>query len=440
MITHRLADFIAFTEKTAAPWQTKRLLCLSMLDWVACGIAGADEPVSRITRGLVEEEAGAKQAHVFGGHRVPVRAAALVNGTVSHALDFDDTHFAHIGHPSVAVIPAALALAEHHDVSGSVLQHAMLLGIETSIRVGIWLGRTHYQTGFHQTATAGTFGATAASARLLGLDASGTAAALGLAATRASGLQSQFGTMGKPFNAGIAAANGVEASLLIARGFEPNSSGIDTLQGFGDTHASERDVESALFELGKRWIFDGIHHKFHACCHGLHATLEAIANYDRPQLDDIVSVSVATHPRWLTVCNQSKPSTGLGAKFSFRLVVALALLGYDTASPETFRDELCFNPDVLTLRDRVAVAGCSGLSETQAQVEIAHKKNEMHKMFYDLDSPMSLSERETRIFAKAATLVGEERASKLWDIIKKQSDPSEIGLLIRASETRHKSH
>ena len=155
-ITRHLSVFASETPAARIPETALRMMQLSFLDWAAVGIAGRDEPVSRITREMVLDEGGAPRATLIGhGARVPARAAALSNGATSHALDYDDTHFAHIGHPSVAVIPAALAVAEQSGADGAALQEAALIGVEASIRVGVWLGRNHYQTGFHQTTTAG---------------------------------------------------------------------------------------------------------------------------------------------------------------------------------------------------------------------------------------------------------------------------------------------
>ena len=251
------------------------MMRLSLFDWAAGAIPGRDEPVARIVRDMVLAEAGAGVATVIGGGRAPARGAALAGGTASHALDYDDTHFDHIGHPSVAVIPAALAVAEQTGVDGAAFLEACLVGAELSIRLGVWLGRAHYQPGFHQTATAGAFGATAAAGRLLRLSADRMAHGLGLAATRAAGLKSQFGTMGKPFNAGIAAATGVEAALLAHAGFVSNPEALETEQGFGPTHAGEANAV-ALDGLGRSWRFETVSHKFHACCHGTHAAIEAI--------------------------------------------------------------------------------------------------------------------------------------------------------------------
>ena len=116
-ITLQLAEFAAQTQTRDLPVAALRMMQLSMLDWAAVGVAGRDEPVARITRNLVLDEGGAPQAGLIGHPgRVPARAAALANGATSHALDYDDTHFAHIGHPSVAVIPAALAVGEGDEV------------------------------------------------------------------------------------------------------------------------------------------------------------------------------------------------------------------------------------------------------------------------------------------------------------------------------------
>jgi len=429
MITETLAAFVAETSAQSVPEKTKEMLRLSMLDWAACGIAGVDEPVAQACRALAEDEGGAAQAHVFGGGRVPARTAALVNGATSHALDYDDTHFAHIGHPSVAVFPAALAMAEREGADEAALQHAALLAIEVSIRVGVWLGRDHYQHGFHQTGTAGAFGAAAAAARLLGFDAARVAATFGLVATRASGLKAQFGTMGKPFNAGIAASNGVEAASLVAQGMAGNPMGLEVAQGFGPTHRGMADP-SALDGLEEVWLMDTISHKFHACCHGLHATLEALDGMNRPAVSDVQKVEITTHPRWMSVCNQPAPTEGLGAKFSYRMVAAMALLGHDTAALDSYSDALCADRDVVALRDRVSVVEDDALSEMQARVAVTLKEGTVLTAYHDLDAPIALADRENRLRTKAEALVGPEKAQDLWRAINAPESAAQFGTLI----------
>ena len=142
----------------------------SLLDWMTCGIAGAGEPVATKLRSLAAQEGGQGVSSLIGGGSAPARMAALLNGATSHALDYDDTHFAHIGHLSVAIYPAALSVAEEIDASAKALVAAFLVGAEAAIRIGLVLGRSHYTQGFHQTATAGAFGATLAAGRLYGLN------------------------------------------------------------------------------------------------------------------------------------------------------------------------------------------------------------------------------------------------------------------------------
>ncbi|SMX35144.1 MmgE/PrpD family protein [Actibacterium lipolyticum] len=419
-ITEAISSFAI----NATPADSARaMMRLSLLDWAACGIAGQQEPVARLTRALGLEDGGTGEASVFGtATRLPARAAALINGATSHALDYDDTHFAHIGHPSVAVIPAALAVAEGTGAKGDAFLDAVLVGVEVSVRVGTWLGRAHYQAGFHQTATAGAFGATVAACRLLGCDAAQTAHAVGLTATRASGLKSQFGTMGKPYNAGIAASNGVEAALLAARGFIANPVGLEGAQGFGPTHCGEA-VEAALDGLGAEWLFEGISHKFHACCHGTHAMLEAIGALDQTDPDNIARVTVTTHPRWLTVCNLSAPQTGLEAKFSYRLTAAMALSGYDTGALSSFSDALCVDPKLTALRDKVVVLTDETLAETATRVVVERGDGTSVSARFDLDTPIALDVRRGKLRAKAISLLGADREGRLWGAVSNTTGP-----------------
>ncbi|SHM19889.1 2-methylcitrate dehydratase PrpD [Roseovarius litoreus] len=419
-LTDRLAQF-ALTDPRHLPESAKRIMALSLIDWMGCAIAGRDEAVSHVVRRLAQDEGGTPQAHLVGGGQAPARMAALVNGTISHALDYDDTHFAHIGHPSVAVVPSALAIAERCDADGAALQDAALIGAELSVRVGLWLGRGHYETGFHQTATAGAFGAAAAAGRLLGFDADQMAATLGLVATRASGLKAQFGTMGKPFNAGIAASNGVEAALLVANGLVPNPA---ALKDFGASHAGS-NMSDALEDIGNKWTFEDVSHKFHACCHGLHAALEAFAEV-APERQDIAAITVHTHPRWLSVCNQPDPQTGLGCKFSFRAVLAMAMAGHDTSRLETFSDGFAQAPELVALRDRVKVVGDESVSETGTHLVLRMNDGSEKRVAHDLLAPMTVETRRAKIMAKGTALMGSARAERVARLVEGRDAPSSL--------------
>ncbi len=403
-----LAAFAA----TAQPSETALdMMRLSLMDWAACGLAGVSEPLAKILRDKGLGEGGAPQASVIGGGKLPAPRAALINGAISHALDYDDTHFAHIGHTSVGVIPAALAIAEAEGASLEAFLDACLIGSEAAVRVGVWLGRDHYQVGYHQTATAGAFGATLAALRLMGADPAQVVGALGLASTKAAGLKAQFGTMGKPLNAGLAAETGVEAATWAMAGLTSTNAG---LRAFGATHHGMADA-TAFDGLGEVWRMEAVSHKFHACCHGLHAMLEAMGQIDVAAAD-VAAVQITTHPRWMTVCNQPAPTTGLAAKFSYAQTAAMALLGIDTSAIASFTDEIANAPDVVALRTRVAVQADPDLTEMQAEVRIVLHDGTHMDATYDLAAPLPMTQRAEKLRRKAVGLLGDMRADALWSV------------------------
>jgi 2-methylcitrate dehydratase PrpD len=406
-ITDQLVKF-----RTAeVPEEAAAMTRLSLFDWAACGIAGADAAEFAAFRRAQMIEDG--PAHVFGGEALGAAAAALLNGTLSHALDYDDTHFAHIGHPSVAVLPCVMALAETLAIPLTDAIDAATIGVEASILTGVWLGRAHYQIGYHQTATAGAFGATLAAARLLDLDKHQTRHALGLCASMASGVKAQFGTMAKPLNAGLAARTGVEAALWAQAGITAAADGLDGPSGFGPTHHGE----AAEIKLPRKdWQISTISHKYHACCHGLHAMLEALAAADIAP-DRIAGIRIRTHPRWMSVCNIAAPKTGLEVKFSYAHTAAMTLLSHGTSAISNFSDEVARDPQICALRDRIEVVEDEGLSETQAQVTLTLDSGEVRRLRHDLLAPMSLETRSKKLRIKVSALLGDAREQALWEAV-----------------------
>lgn len=395
-----------------APDVARAVMRLSLLDWAGCALAGRNEAVARLLRAQVADAAGGSGAvTVIGGGRAAPAQAALVGGATSHALDYDDTHFAHIGHPSVAVLPAALAVAEARGRDLDAMCDAALRGAEASVRAGLWLGRGHYQQGFHQTATAGSFGAALAAGLLMGLGAERLRTALGLASTLASGLKNQFGTMGKPLNAGLAARAGVEAAQWAAAGMSSADDGLAGPQGFGETHhGAAAAVPPAP---GGGWWIERVSHKFHACCHGLHAAIEALNTLRGPDPDAVARVIIATHPRWLRVCNIVAPRSGLECKFSYTQVAAMSLTGRDTAAVGSFDDACAADPVLTALRARVEVVGDDTLAETQARVVVHGRDGAQRTARHDIAEPLPLDDRQARVEAKCAALTGSRTAAQL---------------------------
>ena len=395
---------------------------MSMIDWCGVAYAAKEEPVSKIVTKLIDEEQTKGLSRLISnGKEVSAKSAAFVNGTIGHALDYDDTHFLFTGHPTASAFPTALALGEELGSSIDEIMLAYMCGVEISTRLGHILGYSHYNKGFHQTATSGAFGATLVASKLLKLDAKQIENALGIVSTRASGLKSQFGTMGKPFHAGIAASNGIEAAKLSKLGFVSCENGIECNQGFLKTHAWDETLpEAAINGLGKDFLFPEIKYKFHACCHGLHAFLEALdelktKNNFNP--DSIEKISIQTQPSWLQVCNINSPKTGLEAKFSYRLTAAMSLHGVDTGKLDSYNDEICFDEKIVETRDKVEVIPNDKMTNTEALIELKDG-TEIYKNSHDLNNKIENELLQKKILTKSSSLLSDKLSNEIFDLFK----------------------
>lgn len=407
-----LLDLALMPERAIAE-SARRMARFSLFDWIVCGRAGRSEPLSGALCALAAAEGGAQEAAIFGGGRYPARLAALVNGAVSHALDYDDTHFAHVGHPSVGIYPAALSAGELSDASAAAVADAFLIGAEASVRIGLTLGPAHYNRGFHQTATAGAFGATIAAGRLLGVDRKAMRVALGLAATRASGLKSQFGTMGKPYNAGIAASNGVECARLAALGFTSADDGIYGPQGFLPTHTDKEGAGAWDAPPPETFLFEDVKYKLHACCHGTHAMIEALAgaadSVGHPvRAADVRSLHLRTSPRWLKVCDIKQPRTGLEVKFSYNWLAGMVFEGISTASDRAYADALAGDGRLAAFARKVTVSGDDAIGDMQADCRLELEDGTVLHLVHDLSLRLPDQRIELALREKARGLIGAE--------------------------------
>ena len=399
---------------------------MSILDWCGVAYAAKKEPVSKIVSEMVKEENGVNQARLITtGHRVSARGAALANGATGHALDYDDTHFLFVGHPTASALPTALALGEELGSSLEELLLAYMTGVEVSTRIGHILGYSHYNSGFHQTATTGSFGSTIVASKLLNLSEDETINALGLVSTRASGIKSQFGTMGKPYHAGMAASNGIEAAKLSKLGFISREDGMECDQGFFLTHGWDKKLPNRAVEnLGSDFLFPEIKYKFHACCHGLHSFLEALEELKQENNfnpETIEEIAIETNPSWLKVCNIEKPKTGLEAKFSYKLTAAMSIYGKDTADLDTYCDEICFDDNMNGIRDKVKVIPNDQLTNTQSLISIKDGTKDIANK-HDLSDKIDQKILETKILNKSVSLLSEIKSNEISSMLNSASN------------------
>lgn len=329
-----------------------------LLDWVGVAVAGSAEPVTALVRAEVLEEGGRPRATLLGtGERVNLAQAALVNGTASHALDFDDVSEAMGGHPSVVVFPGLLALAEDAEIDGRSFLTAFVAGYEAGCRVGRLVAPSHYDAGWHATGTVGTFSAAAAAAWALSLDEDQWHMALGIAGTQAAGLKSMFGTMCKPLHAGKATANGLLAARLAQRGVTAHPEVLDVAQGFAATQSTSIDPDRAIDLGADHYDLRDNLFKFHAACYFTHSSIDALADLVATQglgPDRVANVELYVPPGHLAACNIPEPVTPLEAKFSLRFTAAQALAGTGTGR-SAYSEAAVRDPQLVSLRDRVTV-------------------------------------------------------------------------------------
>jgi 2-methylcitrate dehydratase PrpD len=421
--------------ETARTWARQ-----CVLDYVGCGIAGSSDELVAILLAEMREQGGNEVASVLGhAERLPAASAALVNGAASHALDFDDVNLAMPGHPSVAILPALLALAEQTGSSGADVLSAFVAGYELQCRIGRTIAPGHYDgLGFHATATIGSFGSAAACAHLLGLDAEKFVTALGIAGTQAAGLKSMFGTMCKPLHAGKAAYHGLMAARLAARGFTSRTDVIECGQGFAATHSPDFNPRRAFGTPPNGWWIANNLFKYHASCYMTHAAIESARKLLEQHgfvPDQIETVSVRLDEVCGRICNIQEPTTGLEAKFSLRLTTAMGLAGVDTSRLSTYSEAVAADPVLVGLRDKVALDFRSGLPNTFSEIQLSLRDGAKFTARHDAGIPASdVARQGERLQAKFAALVdpvlGTDKAARLiGDIGRLDALPNVRGLM-----------
>src|SRR5499427_1545509 len=262
-LTARVAEFVVETQLSDIPKETIELGKKSILDGLGLALSGSKSETAGLVQKFVKGlGCGAGGASVLGfGVKMPARFAALANGISIHVDDYDDTQLASakdrvyglLVHPTVCVLPAALATAEVGSLSGKDLLVAYQVGGEVECKIAEAISPRHYEDGFHSTGTCGVFGGAAAVAKLRGLNLERTLWTLGIAGSRSSGLRENFGTMMKPFQAGHATESGVVAADLAALGWTGAEQILEAQRGFFHAYGGSHDPSVIIERLGKPW-------------------------------------------------------------------------------------------------------------------------------------------------------------------------------------------
>jgi 2-methylcitrate dehydratase PrpD len=418
-LTHALGEFVARRIEPSA--DAMRIARSGFIDTVATMTAGSAEPVVTAVRALVRDRrsAVAEASILLGGELAASADAALINGTSAHALDYDDVALG--GHPSTVLVPAILAEAESLGVSGVDVMHAYIVGYEVWAELAARDPDPYHEKGWHPTATLGTIGAAAAVAHLHHLPVDACRNAIALAASMASGLVANFGTMTKPLHAGRAAASGIDAVRLTRLGLTASPDALEHHAGFLAA-LSPRGRANRSDPVGGngnrlRIVDSGLSIKRYPMCYAAHRAIDGVLDLvaaNDLDADDVVEARVTIGATQASMLRNHAPANALEAKFSIEFGVASALVarsvGLRELTVEFVRrarvqramtkvrmqtvDTRCPIEPVFALADRVVLELGSGRTLDSGEIRFARGNAKL---------PLAASDLEAKFFECAGT-------------------------------------
>jgi 2-methylcitrate dehydratase PrpD len=440
--TRTLAAWVAALRYEDIPSDVTALAKRHILDTLAVAWAATRADSVEAVRQFAVGQGGSAQATMWGfGDRLPVPQAALINGMLAAALDFDSLHDRATVHPDAVVLPAALALGEYKRASGRELIVALVAGNEIMVRLGL-AARSH--PGWFYSSVFGVFGAAAASARLLRLGAPGVLHAIGIAMSQAAGTQQPLleRCLAKRLQTAFAARNGVEAALLAQCGITGPAQPLEGACGIARLYA-DLDWKMLTDGLGARYEIRGLALKKYASCMCNHAPIEAaleLAAAHDVQPANIESIAVTVSPfmnRLVGAPFSPGDSPQVAAQFSVQYSVASALLRRRFDAVDISTAQVC-QPEVLTLAAKVRVMVDDGAGKfVPAVLAVRMKDGTTHESRVDTlpGTPASpLSEAEVRrkalaCFEGAASPMSRPRADALIESIDSLDLCTDVGSL-----------
>lgn len=448
--TRQLLTFCCTLELEQVPSAILESMKLQFLDTLGVMLVGSTTENSRAVMRVMGAMGGKPESTVAGYNtvRLPSPLAAFVNGASAHSIELDGGHEGSNIHPQAAIFPAALAVAESTGASGREMLLASLIGFEISLRMGLAIFPSHMRRGFHTTATCGTFGAAAASARLMGLGTEQVEAALTLAATQAMGLRGDPGsgrsaTM-KRIHAGKACHNGILASLLAKEGIPAADGAIFGPRGFLQLFSEGPDYEKLLRGLGSKFVTERSYLKPYSACRHIHAPIaSALALRERHSIDPakVRRVEVKIYREGANY-NTQEPMTTNHAQFSVPYGVAIALLD-GKALLSQYTPERLADPAVRALMKKVEVS-----FDPEMDRQFVETKKRAHILRVEMENgdswtestdypkgswrnPMSQAEVEEKYLDLATRIINRERALSLKDAVARLERLESVSEIVR---------
>ena len=421
----------------------------AIIDWFSALLPGGVVAPATMLIEAFDEQVGHGRAILYpSGKRAPAPVAALINGAASHTVEFDDIFRDAIYHPGCPVIAAALALGQARQVDGERFLRAVVVGYEVSTRIGAVMVPAHYKY-WHSTGTVGCFGATAAAATILGLDAAQFIHAMGTAGTFASGLQQAFrsDSMTKPLHAGHAAETGVWAALAAAKGVTGVPDILEGEVGFGNAMSENVDWTKAIQGLGESYNITRMTVKNHGCCGHTFASIDGAQTIQKANAlapEQIKAIKIGTYGTALKVTGNYKHSSAFEGKFSLPYVVASALV-HGNVRLDAFTPERLGCVRTTALMDKITIGVEPKLDATfpkqraaLVEIETVDGRTLRHEQTTrrgDPDSPLSDDELVGKFHELAGSAIGDGSRSlvdALWAIDRRPALDLPFGARIAA--------
>ncbi len=444
----RLASHIASFDPDRITPQALATCKAGIVDTVGVALGGMPEPCTQILMATPGIADASGPSLVFGtDRRTSALDATLINGTASHALDYDDFSSILGGHQSVPLVAPLFALAEERGLSGRQIVDAYVVGLEVEHRFARAVHPHHYDKGWHPTATLGIFGTVAAAAFALKLNPETIATAMAIAASMASGIKANFGTMTKPLHIGHSVRSGLMAVFLAERGFEANPGAMEHDQGFlnvfngpglydptplTDSWSGPLDIE--LPSLGLKQF---------PCCGSTHQAIFAMIGLARDadiDPNDVRKIEIGTHPRRLRHTDTPSPQSALQAKFSVQYVVARALLDRSVRLND-FRQGAYAQPEIRRLLDMTTAAplnddgpGLTGPWDAEVAITLADGRRLVGQVEGMVgrsgDHAMSVDDLREKFIDCATLAVTGDRAARVFDALTDLENQTDMAKII----------
>lgn len=381
-ITRALSRYVASSQFDALPAAVRHEGVRAFVNWIGCAAGGAREGCVERALEVLAEFNGAPAATVVGRReKLDALNAACINSMSSAALSFNDTHFVTVAHPTSPVAAALLALAERKPANGREFVHALVLGVEIQCRVGniLCIAPAECGVGLSMQGLVGGIGAAVAAGKLLGLDESGVATAIGLAANQAGGLREAHATMGSPFTPGHAARCGLFAALLAERGFTCPDTMIEGVKGFAVSFGQRPNLEAAVDGLGQAFEISALAYKPYPCGFVIHPIIDAcldVALREAIDATQIERIELTVNPLAVQLCNRPEPKNQNQAMVSFQHWAAAAFIRKAAGIAEV-TEAMVHDGAVAALRRKVAARSVPAVGREAASVRVVLKSGKV---------------------------------------------------------------